>query len=194
MSAVPQLAHRDRPSSLYRKPTPGADVIQFPTSVRTRRERQQLVQQQLVSPPAPASLQRQSRSLASNAATVRSLPNVHTTPAWLQLLTVTQRTSSVVTFVLVAVVLAVYGWTVQTQQAWGRSHQRLETLQQQERQLTTANEALKHQLAQQAENPATGLVQSTPENAIFLEPAPPRPAPVVVTPVSNFNTTEPLGY
>ncbi|MDX2213469.1 MAG: hypothetical protein SFY66_09290 [Oculatellaceae cyanobacterium bins.114] len=197
----------------------GADVIQFPASARTRRERQQLFQQQPLQqqPLQQQPFQQQPFQQGSQPQIVRqppagtlrktpstgrlpqprngfaSLPNPRAIPAWLQLLTVAQRTSSVATLVLVATVLTVYGWTVHTQLAWGRGSYQLEVLRQKELQLTIANEALKHQLASQAENPATGLVQPTPGNAIPLKPAPPRPAPMVVN-TPTLETTTPLGY
>ncbi|MBD2464691.1 hypothetical protein H6G89_27165 [Oscillatoria sp. FACHB-1407] len=236
MSAALKPVNRDRllPSqsttSLQRSSaSSGADVIQFPTSARTRRERQQLAQQQVTQHQITQHQgiqghrgqhgqhqrgqhqhgqhqhgQQLSNSLRSPQPTTRlperanslaSLPNPQAIPAWLQLLTTAQKTSSLVTLALVVGVLTIYGWTVHIQQVWGREYRRLETLQQQERQLTTASEVLKHQLALQAENPATGLVQPTPDNAIFLEPAPPRPAPVVVeTPSLDMTTAAPLGY
>ena len=195
MTAVLKPTNRDH---LPHSPqwTNGADVIPFPTSARTRRERQQLAQQQISAIAAsPGNAPRSIGTPPRTQPIVRSLPNRQVLPAWLKWLVVAHRTSSVVTCGLVAAALTIYGWTVQTQQVWGRDYQRLEKLQQQERQLVTASEVLKHQLALQAEDPTAELTQSTPENAIFLEPAPPRPAPAVIEqPPANMITTKPLGY
>jgi hypothetical protein len=210
MTAVLKPTNRDRLSHAPQRSN-RADVIPFPTSARTRRERQQLAQQQLAQQQS-APKQFPSKQFVTNAApsgngsrsigmspgaqpTVRSLPNRQALPAWLKWLMMVHRTSSIVTCGLVAAALTIYGWTVQTQQVWGRDYQRLEKLQQQERQIVTASEVLKHQLALQAEDPTTELTQATPENAIFLEPAPPRPAPVVIDQhPPNILMTKPLGY
>jgi hypothetical protein len=124
------------------------------------------------------------------------LPTSPATPLWLRVLTTAQRTSTVVTFSLVASALAVYGWTVYSQQLWGTEYQRLESLQRQERQLTAANEVLKDQLAKEAEDPASGLSMPNPTSAIFLQPAPltQSPAAPQAAPASKPFRTVPLGY
>jgi hypothetical protein len=91
-------------------------------------------------------------------------------PIWLSSLLVLQRGSDLMAFFLVATTLTIYSWTVYTQQ-----HRKLEGLQRQERQLTTANAVMKDQLAQQAERPATGLVTPSQANTIYLPSAPQRP-------------------
>jgi hypothetical protein len=141
--------------------------------------------------------QSQLQSTASQADVRRmvQLPVQPATPLWLQALTFAQRTSTVVTFSLVASALAVYGWTVYSQQLWGKEYQRLEALQRQERQLTAATEVLKDQMAQEAEDPASGLSIPDPTNAIFLQPAPlSQPAPVQPDPAPKPIQTAPLGY
>lgn len=116
-------------------------------------------------------------------------------PLWLLLFLRLQQTSSVVAFSLAASVLAVYGWTVYIQQHWSQSYAKLEALQKQERQLVSANEVLKNQMAEQAENPTAGLLLPDPSNAIFLTPAPQRPA-VTPKPIASpeGSPTKPLGY
>jgi len=118
------------------------------------------------------------------------------TPAWLSPLLFLQRSSDIVTFVLVASTLTLYAWTVYTQQQWAQEYGKLESLQREERQLTTTNEVLKNQLAQQAEKPSTGLVTPTPAKKIFLQPAPqrqPLSAPTkTVDP--ELPSKAPLGY
>jgi Fe-S cluster biosynthesis and repair protein YggX len=118
------------------------------------------------------------------------------TPIWLSSLIFLQRSSDVITFLLVAATLTVYSWTVYTQQQWAQEYRKLETLQRNERHLTMANEGIKDQLAQQAEKPATGLVTPSQANTIFLPPAPQRQSFTTST-----NTTDPepaaktpLGY
>jgi hypothetical protein len=95
-------------------------------------------------------------------------------PIWLSPLLFLQRSSDVVTFVLVATTLTLYSWTVYTQQQWAQEYRKLENLQRDERHLTTTNAVIKDQLAQQAEKPATGLVSPNSANTIFLTPAPQR--------------------
>jgi hypothetical protein len=115
---------------------------------------------------------------------------------WLRSLLFLQRGSDVVTFCLVAVVLTVYSWTVYAQQQWSQEYRKLETLQRHERHLTTTNETLKDQLAQQAENPETGLVTPTTANTIYLPPVrqEPQAAPARSLPEAKPTTSMPLGY
>ena len=118
-------------------------------------------------------------------------------PLWLTVLLQLQRGSFFVTLSLIASVMAVYGWTVYIQQQWGQEFEELESLKKQERQLISANEVLKNQMAEQAESPTTGLLLPNPNNAIFLAPAPQRPpvkpsSPAVVP--SDASSNRPLGY
>jgi hypothetical protein len=101
-----------------------------------------------------------------------------------------------VAFLLVAATLTIYSWTVYTQQQWSQSYRELEKLRRQERNLTTANEVMKNQLAQQAEKPATGLVNPTRANAIFLAPAPQRQSSPTPAQTANSDPAakSPLGY
>lgn len=118
------------------------------------------------------------------------------TPRWLSSLLLLKRSSDLITFLLVTTTLTIYSWTVYTQQQWMRDYRKLENLQRQERQLTTANAVMKNQLAQQAEKPATGLVSPTQTNAIFLPPAPQRKASTASTQTTNQEPVakSPLGY
>ena len=127
---------------------------------------------------------------------VQTLPRPQTNPSWLKLLLVLQRTSSAFTFLLVVGLLVVYGWTVYTQQRWGRAYNRMEALQKQERQMMAANEVIKNQMAKQAEVPDSGLVLPEPGNTIFLTPAPQRPpvTPEVNMPPPQPIPARPLGY
>jgi hypothetical protein len=118
------------------------------------------------------------------------------TPAWLSPLLILQRSSDVVSFVLISATLALYSWTVYTQQQWAQEYHKLENLQRNERHLTTTNAVIKDQLAQQAEKPATGLVTPTPANTIFLPPAPQRKSSTAPTQMAAPEPAAkaPLGY
>jgi hypothetical protein len=116
-------------------------------------------------------------------------------PLWLTLLLRFQQGTSVVTILLVVGILVAYGWTVVIQERWGKAYEKLETLNKQERQLVSANEVLKNQMAEQAEKPTAGLLLPDPSNAIFLTPAPQRPEakPKSTVPAESV-PTRPLGY
>jgi hypothetical protein len=116
-------------------------------------------------------------------------------PAWLQTLIRFQRLSSAMTLGLMGLALAVYGWTVYTQQRWGEGYRKLEALEKQEQQMTATNEILKNQMARQAESQA-GLISPDPSSLIFTVPAPPR-APIqpdVTSPTDQPIPNRPLGY
>lgn len=117
-------------------------------------------------------------------------------PLWVTVLLRLQQGSSVVTFGLIVGAMVVYGWTVYIQQRWGQEYEQLEALKKQERQLISANEVLKNQMAEQAESPTAGLLLPNPNNAIFLAPAPQRPAvkPKPLVPPSDSSPNRPLGY
>jgi hypothetical protein len=118
------------------------------------------------------------------------------TPVWLSPLLFIQRSSDIVTFILVASTLSLYSWTVYTQQQWSQDYRKLENLQRDERHLTTTNAVIKDQLAQQAEKPATGLVSPSPANTIFLTPAPQRQARTTPSQTASNEpgARNPLGY
>jgi hypothetical protein len=97
---------------------------------------------------------------------------------------------------LVVGALITYGWTVYTQEQWGKEFDRLEALKTKERELISTNEVLKNQMAEQAEKPTAGLLLPDPSNAIFLTPAPQRPPvkPRPVAPGAEPDPIRPLGY
>ncbi len=109
--------------------------------------------------------------------TVKELPNPGSLSQWMRSLQDLKQGSQVVTSILVGACLSVYGWTVYSQQMWNQQFRTLETLRRAEQQLAVTNEILKHQMAQEAERPGTGLVPPDPAQMIFLEPAPPRYVP-----------------
>lgn len=159
-------------------------VRQSPASLETARQKRRQLPHRAVSSAAPAK------------STVQALPQLRAAPPWLRFLLKSQQASSVLTFLLIVTLLAVYGWTVYTQQRWGQAYAHLETLQKQERQLTAASEVLKNQMAKQAEAPNVGLMLPDPGNTIFLVPAPQRPPvePEVNLPPPQPIPARPLGY
>ncbi|RUR83109.1 hypothetical protein ACF3DV_29445 [Chlorogloeopsis fritschii PCC 9212] len=120
---------------------------------------------------APATQFKDSAGAVTTTA-VSDLSKQGTAPLWLLRLYTLYRHSSVMTFLLVAAMLVVYGWTVYSQQIWSQTYRKLQTLQREERQLTTNNEVLKNQMAQEAQTSAAGLVTPSPTGTVFLRPAP----------------------
>jgi hypothetical protein len=153
---------------------------------------------------APVSSRRDRRSSAkiplSTSIPVPDLNKQGTTPVWLLRLYAMHRHSGILAFVLVATTLVIYGWTVYSQQHWSQSYRKLQTLQRDERQLTTTIEVLKNKMAQEAQTPAAGLVSPSPAGAIFLPPASEdaNSSPSTTTPESNFQPQQqnsaPIGY
>jgi hypothetical protein len=142
----------------------------------------------------------QGKNDSSGSSKVKHLPSSQR-PFWLQALISVHFISSGITFILISAALGVYGWTVYTQQSWGRAYHNLETLQRYERQLVTTNESIKNDLAQQAEEPAMGLVNPDPNTTIFLTPSSTKlnPSPSAIEPESSLSESEtsdsiPLGY
>jgi hypothetical protein len=127
-----------------------------------------------------------------------TMPNSGAAPLWLLRLYTFHRYSTVLAFLLVASTLAVYGWTVYSQELWSKSYRRLQNLQRHERLLTTTNATLTNKMAKEAEQPTAGLVLPTPQGMIFLPPAShsPKTASSNTTPNSETQqqTLSPLGY
>ena len=128
------------------------------------------------------------KRLKTSGQTVPIQLRSRSTPMWLLRLYTLQRPSSVVMFLLVATMLSVYSLTVYSQKIWHNSQRKLDILQRDERQLTTTSEVLKNKMAWQAEQPIMNLVKPNPVLAIFLHPAPQRPAH---TTGSILSTTKP---
>ena len=89
-------------------------------------------------------------------------------PTALQVLLGFQQTTSWMTLGMVSVALSIYGWTVYTPLLWSQEYQALKALQKTERQLVTNTEAIKHQLALEADRPNSGLVNPNPSQNLFL--------------------------
>ncbi len=152
----------------------------------------------LAQPSVPAPVTRTINTTAVSTP-VKPLPNRMARPLWLRYLLLGQRLSTPLTLMLIAGVSVIYGWMVYTQQAWSRSYSELEQLQRQERQLLSTDEVLKHQLAEQATQPESGLALPNLDNTLFLPAPAPRP-PVNAAPAIAPSTypsapvSKPLGY
>lgn len=108
-----------------------------------------------------------------------------------------QQGSSLLTFCLATAVLIAYGSTVYVQQEWSAEYRKLEQLQRERRELTAANELVKNQLAQQANQPDAGLMVPSPANTIFLPKASGRSfsqTPQMTTPLAKVAGKTPMGY
>lgn len=128
-------------------------------------------------------------------ATVESLPLPTEMPLWLRASLAVQQATLFLACGLAAAVLAAYAVNVYSQQSWGKVYQELQLLRRNERQLISANEILRNQLAQQADQAGNGLVNPKPQHMIFLEPTPVTPAPVAVAePLPQPQQEEPIGY
>ncbi|MEB3289926.1 MAG: hypothetical protein VKI82_08420 [Leptolyngbya sp.] len=130
------------------------------------------------------------------AETVRSLP-VATTPRPLRrTLTQLHLTSSVLASCLVGLTLVSYGTSVYLDRQLNQATRRLSQLQRHEQQITTANASLTRHMAQQIEQPETGLQPPKPDQVIFLQPAPQRPQRPVEAPTAtpDILASRPLGY
>lgn len=100
-------------------------------------------------------------------------------------------------FVLVVAALVVYGSMVYTQQLWSKEYSNLKKMQRNEREMVAANEALKNQLAQQAERPESGLIPRSPAAMLIVPAAPERPAPTAnqaIAPSPKSYPETPMGY
>jgi hypothetical protein len=91
-------------------------------------------------------------------------------PVWLLRLYTVYRYSSATAFLFVTVTLVVYGWTVYSQELWSQAYRTLQSLQRNERQLNTTNATLTSKMAEEGEQPASGLVSPKPGGTIFLPP------------------------
>lgn len=129
---------------------------------------------------------------------VRSIPTQQALPRWLRWLILAQRSSLVVTFVVVVTTLFVYGSTVYTQQLWSKEYRKMTSLQRSERQMVAASEVMKGQIVQQADHSGAGMVRRTQEQAVFLQPAPERPTqpmdPLLSQPLAPTESSVPLSY
>ena len=121
-------------------------------------------------------------------------------PLWLKSLMITQFTSSIVALLLASASVAFYGLTIYGQSKWTTEYQKLQKLKEKEQQISVANELLKNHIAEQASTSESSLASPDSVNRIFLEPAPPRPAPNVPQPYLESSSGHeylfkiPVGY
>jgi hypothetical protein len=135
------------------------------------------------------------RPLRSRRSVVQSLPQPRSQPLWLSALIKLQQGTTVAAWGLGTAVLALYGWTVYSQQAWNQTYDRLDRLQRSEEQMLTAIEGLKDQVAKQAETSAETQL-AKPSMTIPLQPAPQRSAAETAASSSPAPAASPstLGY
>ncbi|MEL6261077.1 MAG: hypothetical protein AAFR12_08410 [Cyanobacteria bacterium J06626_6] len=113
-------------------------------------------------------------------------------PFWLQLLNRSQQFSTVVTSLLVTGALALYGSTVYADKSTDRALSQLDALQNESQQITTANEAIKQSLAEQAAREDSGLELYESGDVLFLTPEPVREPKTVE--IEEPARLQPLGY
>ena len=186
----PTRSTQNRLSPSVVTPTTPGNIIPLE---RARLQRQQRTQP-LTQPPSPSTPE------IIELDVVEILPPQPYQPLWLRSLVTLQQVSSIVAGAVVGVTLSVYGLTQAREAAWTQEYQTLEHYRTQEQQLRATNEVLKHQIAEGAQKPNTGLVEREPLDMIFLRPAPPRPEVSPQIPNLELNlsptstTNKPLGY
>ncbi|MDY7013564.1 MAG: hypothetical protein SVX43_08140 [Cyanobacteriota bacterium] len=146
---------------------------------------------------APAHTPQNNSSSTRAATKLNEAPRSRSLPPLLRLLLWVQRGSCVVAFSSIGTVLASYAATVYLQQQWSESYKTLERLQRETRNLTAADETLKHQLAKQAQEQEEGFTFPSPQQTIYLSPSSEK---IVDTPMRNeiiptpSPSNVPLGY
>ncbi|ELS03649.1 hypothetical protein Xen7305DRAFT_00033730 [Xenococcus sp. PCC 7305] len=95
-------------------------------------------------------------------------PQAKKFPAYLKVLLLLQKCSLGVAGLSIATGIGLYLSTVSIPQQWSKEYRNLETLQSQERQLTSIGERLKYEVSQQAQQFQMSPI--TPENTVFLTP------------------------
>lgn len=131
---------------------------------------------------------------------VEVLPTSQDRPLWLKSLITIKHLSSVAACLLMGTTLAFYGLKVYGESRWVQQYPRLESLRHQEQQLRMAKEVLKHTIVESAQDPKAGLAVATPDDIIYVQPAPPRQVTVnmskIVNPhrFSDGETNRPLAY
>ena len=120
------------------------------------------------------------------------LPVQPSLPVRLQLLNRIQQGSTILTGVLMASALLVYGSTVYVDRSTDSALRQLDALQSESQQLTTANESIKQSLAEQAIREDSGLELHEAGDVLFVEPAPVRPSNEIEE--TESKPLRPLGY
>jgi hypothetical protein len=127
---------------------------------------------------------------------LKPLPNRLPIPQWLQILKKTERVSLILAGVLAVGALATYGWSMYSQQQWGKEYRRLDQLRRNERQLTTHGELMKNNIARTSDPKQYGLVPRSTDHIVVISPASPRP-PLPMRapgPDANAKPITPIGY
>ncbi|WP_309739412.1 hypothetical protein [Chamaesiphon sp. OTE_20_metabat_361] len=125
---------------------------------------------------------------------VRQLPQ-NSAPAWLTSLLAVQKGAAIVFCSVLGLSVIVYGHTARTQDTWKAQHKQLKRFQTQEHQQAVIAENIKQDLAQQAQQPESGLVDPSPKQMVFITGAPQRPIKAPASPASAAPKSKlPLGY
>ncbi|MEO0541974.1 MAG: hypothetical protein AAFZ80_14085 [Cyanobacteria bacterium P01_A01_bin.105] len=136
--------------------------------------------------------------LGSRRSSVTALPrHSRQWPWWLKGLVVAQQSSTVLAGGLMAAALMVYSSTVYVDKMVFRTSRELEALKAETQQMTTANETLKHSLAERAAAPRSAFRDYQPDQALFLTPAPARSVTLDEAQTDATTLAEmprPLGY
>ncbi|ASC70214.1 hypothetical protein XM38_011440 [Halomicronema hongdechloris C2206] len=128
-------------------------------------------------------------------APVHSLPVGPDQAPWLRWLRWVTIGTTWLTAGTVVSTLALYGLSVSLNRQLTETTSQLTQLERHEHRLTTANELLKHHLADQAKRPQAGLMSPHPEHVLFLTPAPQRPTePPQFQRSSQEGPLFPMGY
>lgn len=123
-----------------------------------------------------------------------ALPKQPKLPLRLRLLNGLQQGSAIVMSLLVTSALVVYGSTVYVDKSTNRALIELDALQGESQQLTSANEAIKESLAEQANQPDSGLRPHDTGDMLFLTPEPLRKGAAPAAPTAPAALPRPLGY
>ena len=114
-------------------------------------------------------------------------------PLPLKVLNQVQHGSTIVTSILVAGALALYGSSVYVDKSVNRTMSHLNRLQSDSQQLTSANEAIKQSLAEQAMQEDSGLEPYEAGDVLFVEPEPLRAEKEIVE-AEQVERFKPIGY
>ncbi len=126
--------------------------------------------------------QKQIKSGDSSLKSPSRFPKPRQFPVYLKILLVLQRSSLAMAGFSIVTGIILYLSTVAIPQQWSEEYRNLETLQRQERQLTTIGESLKYKISRQARQFQMSPITS--KNTVFL-----KPNTVAVNPQANQDTS-----
>ncbi|MGB3788386.1 MAG: hypothetical protein WA949_10270 [Phormidesmis sp.] len=121
------------------------------------------------------------------------LPKQTPLPLGLRLLHRVQQGSTVLTGLLIASALVIYGSSVYVDKSTNQALAQLNALQSESQQLTTANESIKQSLAEQAIEADSGLKPYEPRDMLFVTPEP-RRTTTEAEESEQPERLQPLGY